>query len=94
LRNANFIPEKDFFIQQQPVPILKGLIDQIEEPDKLPNTTTHGSIYMISVNNNEFIDIRSRSWIFRQFTEKPLNIYRIFVPMEKKKVALKALLGE
>ncbi|UQZ90397.1 phosphohydrolase [Deltaproteobacteria bacterium Smac51] len=92
LNEAGLTAEEDYFIQQQAVPVLKGAVNQLEEPeDTLSSTPPYGSIYLLSKNETNPVDICDRSWIFKQFTEKPLNIYRIYVTIQKREIAQRAM---
>ncbi|MDL2275210.1 HD domain-containing protein [Desulfosarcina sp. OttesenSCG-928-G10] len=95
---------KDFFTQTQAVKILKGGVKatEIEEdpgaqPDaKKPVGYRDDGLNLIQ-RDGSLVDICEHSWIFRQFNDNPLNIYRIYVrlaDMEKCTTMLKAKAGQ
>jgi len=94
LNEAGFKPDKGYFSQEKAIPVLKGSASLMEEhePGRSEKPSPpFGSIYLICKDDGRLVDICERSWIFRQFKEAPLTIFRIYVTQERKKKALEVL---
>ena len=83
-----FSYEDDFFLQEQDVELIKGIPVDDSEGDTECKTSSVPNMIALMVNGGkkkipEFVDIRKRSWIFRQISSGPETIYRIYTTPER-----------
>lgn len=98
LRNQKDLEEnEDYFIQEQPVELLKngqGGEEPKAEKDIGPEMASAGLIRLLvrmPSGDRKPVDIREHSWIFGQLHESPHLVCRIYVPPEKKDCLLPLL---
>ena len=88
-RSGRFIKDKDYFLQEQKVEMLKKVISPFagEGGEGGNQELPEGTIRLYSPNPEsgipEFADIRERSWIFGRLKEEPHFIFRLYVVPEK-----------
>ena len=89
LNDSNvFVNGDDFFVQEQDVELIKGVPLEVEDVEcecRKPSVTNMIAL-MVSGGKKkkyEFVDIRERSWIFKQISSGPETIYRIYTTPDR-----------
>lgn len=84
-----FVEDDDFFTKDQTVEIIKGSKGSSEQTDENGSTDQYNpnAIMLRSQEGKgrqeEYVDIRHRSWIFGQFADEAPTLYRVYITPSK-----------
>ncbi len=90
-KNSNFVENVNCFVQNSKIEVtkIKTILDQDDDNCDVPKS---GTIWVNGLDGNTR-DIREHSWLFKQLTEEPMRVLRVFVTPDKLTEA-KKILGE